>query len=85
MLHFPTPDFFRWTLQRGASDFLVVRSEQRDFLANCTTFATGGSGFSDPGVPPLGGAYFYLVRAEAPLVGSWGQDSAGLERVICIP
>jgi hypothetical protein len=76
---------FHWTRQRFASDFLVVRSDQPDFLANCTTFPSTGTVITDPAFPSLGAAFFYLVRAEAPLVGSWGQDFSGLERVICIP
>ncbi|MCI0657343.1 MAG: hypothetical protein L0170_09770, partial [Acidobacteria bacterium] len=36
--------------------------------------------WSDSGVPPLGGAFFYLVRPITPNLGSWGQLSSGLER-----
>ena len=75
---------FRWIRQSMASDFLVVRSDQSDFLANCTTFTTTGRFISDPEFPSLDEAFFYLVRAEAPNLGSWGQDSSGVERTICV-
>ena len=34
----------------------------------------------DPTLPAPGEILHYLVRAAAPNVGSWGQDSAGVER-----
>lgn len=83
--YFGSPTGFHWTRQSFASEFLVVRSDQRDFLANCMTFTSTGTVIVDPQFPSLGGAYFYLVRAEAPLVGSWGPDSLGVERTICVP
>jgi hypothetical protein len=70
----------------------VVRSESpADFASStiCLEADDGADSWAiDPELPPAGGAFFYLVRAENPCgAGSWGQDSTGLERagIDCVP
>ena len=62
----------------------VVRSESpADFTSSviCVEADDGANSWAmDPELPPAGGVYFYLVRAENPCgKGSWGQDSDGFE------
>jgi hypothetical protein len=73
------PDFFVWPQQIGATSYLVARSSRADFSAACVTFQTSSNNLTDPVRPAAGGAFFYLVRPQAPHVGSWGQDSSGRE------
>jgi hypothetical protein len=78
------PDDFCWQGQHWATSYLVARSTQGDFARDCVTLQSVVSCVSDPTLPPLGGVFFYLVRAQAPHFGSWGQDSSGKERMgIC--
>jgi hypothetical protein len=41
--------------------------------------------FTDPEEPPPGKAFHYLVSPAAPHAGSWGKNSAGVERVVSCP
>ena len=70
----------------------VVRSESPAGFASsaiCLETDDGANSWAmDPGLPPAGGAFYYLVRAGNPCgKGSWGQDSGGLERPVidCAP
>jgi hypothetical protein len=77
---------FCWTPQAGASSYQVARSTRADFTADCVTATVTDVCLVDPFVPPLGQGYFYVVRAFAPLVGSWGLRSDGTEIVVpCAP
>jgi hypothetical protein len=39
----------------------------------------------DPGLPVVGKVFFYMNRAIAPHVGSWGASSFGVERTVDCP
>jgi hypothetical protein len=81
-LRFPLPadlDHIVWGQQAGATSYLVARSSRPDFSTNCVTIQTSVQNVTDHTRPPVGGALYYLVRAQSPLVGSWGQDSSGRE------
>ena len=58
----------------------AVRSTLPDVHADCVGVETSDTFWIDTSTPPPGGVFFYLVRALAPNVGSWGQDSEGNER-----
>ena len=68
-----------WGQQAGATSYLVARSSRPDFSTDCVTIPTSVQNVTDPTRPPVGGSLYYLVRAQAPHVGSWGQDSSGRE------
>jgi len=74
-----------WPAQAGAAQYEVVRSTRSDFTAGCTRMTTSASCISDPAQPGAGTTFNYLVRALLPMAGSWGADSAGLERIVSCP
>jgi len=74
------PSEFCWEAQLGATRYEVLRSTRGDLAAGCTWQSVPGPCWSDPLTPRARGRFHYLVRAIAPLVGSWGADSAGSER-----
>jgi len=83
---FPTQVRLTWVPQELATSTQLVRSGRVDFASGCTLFEQPGPPVDDPAVPPLGGAFYYLARATAPNVGSWGAGSSGVERVVpCVP
>jgi len=73
--------------QDGSTGRQIVRSPRVDFSSDCTLFTITTTSFlPQPDAPPPGVAWFYLARASAPHVGSWGASSAGVERVVpCVP
>jgi hypothetical protein len=72
-----------WPAQSGASAYDVARSPFRDLHAGCQITSPLTPSLSDASVPTAGGAFFYLVRAGAPRLGSWGKRSSGVERSVC--
>jgi hypothetical protein len=72
---------FVWQGQQGATLYEAARSSHPTFPTGCLLQATPGTSWADNENPPAGGVFHYLVRALMPLAGSWGQDSAGNERV----
>jgi hypothetical protein len=73
-----------WPPQGGALLYEVGRSSHRDFSSDCTFVQTPDTEWVDSDDVPLGTVHYYLVRALLLHVGSWGQDSAGVERsVVC--
>lgn len=74
-----------WPAQPGATAYEVIRSTEPDFSSSCTSTVVAATCWDDGAVPPPGEAFFYLVRASAPLPGSWGTDGAGVERQIVCP
>lgn len=76
------PDFysFTWPPQAGATSYEVIRSDFSTF-PTCTSFTTTSASVVDPALPGPELFFYYLVRATAPFVGSWGQDWTGIERV----
>lgn len=65
----------------------IVRSTRVDFSGDCTLYDLAGTYYiTEPDSPPLGVIWYYQSRATAPHLGSWGPNSAGVERVIpCVP
>ncbi len=68
---------FAWVAVPGASSYDVIRGRIESIVALTTTIDLGDvvclendsldletSGFEDPESPPLGGAFFYLMRAD---------------------
>lgn len=77
---------FCWPPQVGATSYEVARSNQRNFSSCIFLGTTTGNCLSDPATPAGAQAVFhYLVRAATPNVGSWGQNSAGSERILSCP
>jgi len=76
---------FTWHTQAGASSYNVARSDRPDFAGECTVVLTAVGTFTDPGEPLPDRAFYYLVSAAAPHVGSWGKGSAGAERAVLCP
>lgn len=76
---------YSWDAQTAASMYLAVRAGGPTFpAASCTQFPTSGTLWSNALDPNPGQAFYYLVRADAPSRGSWGQKSGGVDRaVIC--
>lgn len=69
-----------WSSQYQASLYEVSRSDRPDFAGPCPTSTTIRTIWIDRDVPPSRGVFYYLVRAVAPHVGSWGTRSSGVER-----
>ncbi len=76
---------YSWDAQTGASMYLAARAGSPTFpAASCTQFPTSGTLWSNAVDPSPGQGFYYLVRADAPSRGSWGQKSGGVDRpVIC--
>jgi hypothetical protein len=75
---------FCWTAQSGVTSYQVARSTRADFTVDCVTATVTDVCLVDPFVPPFGQGYFYLVRALAPHVGSWGcVRTDGDRRSVC--
>jgi len=76
---------YSWTAQSGATSYEVARSTVPDFATDCVTITTSDSSWNDFEPPSQGTCFYYLVRALVPHGGSWGRDSAGVERVdVCL-
>ena len=72
-----------WPPQAEASAYTVARAPGPTFASSCQAFSTPVASWMDADVPAA--AFFYLVRADAPHVGSWGRNSQGLERAPACP
>jgi len=74
---------FCWTPQTGATLYAPLRADDSHFTMNCIVPSmTSGTCWVDTATPGVGRIFFYLVRSIAPNTGSWGQTSAGVERII---
>ena len=71
---------YSWPPQLGATGYEVVRSEVADFSQDCTILDTLTPFLIDSDPLLEGALFYYLTRAVAPNIGSWGRDSAGNER-----
>ncbi len=69
-----------WTPQQGASRYVLARAGDAQFSAGCAPISTASECAVDPMVPASGSGFFYLVRAESPNRGSWGQAHPGADR-----
>lgn len=76
---FATHTSYSWDAQERATLYNVVRSSRPDF-ASCSLISVNRSFWDDTEVPPAGSAFFYIVRAGAPNVGTWGKNSLGNDR-----
>ena len=76
-------DEFSWTAQSGATSYEAARSTTPQFSSGCTTTTTAATHWSDTAPVPEGVCHYYLVRAFAPHVGSWGAASSGERTGIC--
>lgn len=76
---------YSWPAQTGATLYEAARSSGPEFQSGCLTSVTAVPSWVDPTVPAPSGVLFYLVRAIAPNVGSWGTISAGVERIALCP
>jgi hypothetical protein len=74
------PDELSWPAQPGATRYQVLRSTAADFSVGCMSFLTTTPSLVDPEDPPVGSAFYYLVRTLEPFVGTWGSDSSGQAR-----
>ena len=66
--------------EAGASQYQIARSPSPAFPSGCVVTRTSDGFWTDTEVPPIGTAFYNLSRAVAPHTGSWGADSAGVER-----
>jgi hypothetical protein len=76
---------FSWPAQEGATSYEVVRSSLPDLSGDCAAVTRTETYWSDAEDPAQNVCYHYLVRALTPHLGSWGQDSAGVERTNICP
>ena len=77
-------DLFSWEPQSGATEYLVVRSNEPTFSIECACHQTASPEWADSASPAAGVVFHYLVQSYAPHTGSFGADSSGTERaVVC--
>ena len=75
-------------LQRKIRDTHLENAGQRKPVTILFADIVGSTSLAekmDPEEPLSGLVFHYLVRAQAPHVGSWGRDSAGVERTDVCP
>jgi hypothetical protein len=85
---FHTPenkDRFSWPAQFGAFSYQAARSTDPQFATDCVLTGTISTYWDDTDPVPEGGFYHYLVRSVSPNDGSWGENSAGVERTAICP
>jgi hypothetical protein len=72
---------YSWRAQSGATLYQVARGTSPDFSTGCSTFTSSTPFVNDSTLPSsIGGRLYYLVRSLSPFPGSWGANSAGVER-----
>jgi hypothetical protein len=77
------PNAYSWPPQAGATMYEAQRSGTPDFSGGCSGIITADPLFIDLQVPPSGSAFFYMNRAIAPFLGSWGENSMGERIDVC--
>ena len=86
ILRFATAAEIVWPEQPGATLYELVRAPGPGFATGCTAITTPEPFLFDTDAPAAGDSQHYLVRPLASNPGSYGQDSAGIERpVSCLP
>jgi hypothetical protein len=86
-LHVDSGGVACWIDSSGAATYDVARSSSPD-LSPCVIVGSATSAspcVTDSTVPPAGSAFYYVVRAASPNVGSWGTRSSGVERLLSCP
>jgi hypothetical protein len=72
---------YSWPVQPGATRYQVVRGNTVDFSVGCTMFGPFTQTFLVDAEPVASGELrCYMNRSFHPNLGSWGQDSAAVER-----
>jgi hypothetical protein len=77
-------DEFSCPLQPGATRYEVARSPHPEFPSwvGCLRIVSDAATWVDSDPVPEGTCFYYLVRSHEPHPGSWGADSAGIERTV---
>jgi hypothetical protein len=78
-------DEYSWVAQTGATSYEIARSTFPDFSSDCMTMTSDITYWVDIERPDSGDVFYYLIRPIAPNVGSWGQQSSGMERTGVCP
>jgi CSLREA domain-containing protein len=78
-------DIYSWPAQPGVTQYEARRSSSPTFPSPCAGITTTGLSWRDAVHPAPGFGFYYLTRPIAPLLGSWGFDSAGVERTMVCP
>jgi hypothetical protein len=79
----PSKDAYSWPAQQDAMLYQAVRSSTPEFASGCEFFTTMSTMWVDSTTPGPGEIHYYMNRPLAPCSGSWGQDSALVERTVC--
>jgi hypothetical protein len=76
--------YLSWSYQPLTTSYQVAMSSRGDHSGDCMVRTSPFPDLETPEVPPVGTVYYYLIRALTPHTGSWGANSAGVERTaIC--
>jgi CSLREA domain-containing protein len=82
----PTDEhLYSWPAQSGVTQYQTSRSGSPMFVSPCAGITTTDTFWRDTEIPAPGAAFYYLNRPYAPQLGSWGWNSAGVERTISCP
>ena len=74
---------YSWQAQAGAIWYQVARGNTADFSIGCTMFGPFAQTFLVDVEPVASGEVrYYMNRSFIPNLGSWGQDSVGVERTV---
>jgi len=71
---------YSWPPQSGALSYEVSRSDFGAFSSGCMRWQTTATSIIDGATPAPGRVFHYLARPLTPYSGSWGKNSAGVER-----
>ncbi len=78
-------DELSWPPQSNATLYEAARSSSSDYSTDCLLEVTVDTKWVDGRIPPTTAVFYYLSRAAAPNVGSWGESSSGIERTFVCP
>ncbi|HKQ96742.1 MAG TPA: MopE-related protein [Candidatus Polarisedimenticolia bacterium] len=86
-IYFASPTALHAGYQYLSTSRQVVRSTRVDFSSDCAVYDLPGTyDVALPDAPPPGVIWYYQARVTAPHLGSWGPNSAGVERTVpCVP
>jgi CSLREA domain-containing protein len=76
---------YSWPAQAGITQYQTRRSGSPSFTPPCVGITTSGTSWRDTEIPLPGAAFFYMNRPTAPQLGTWGWNSAGVERTTACP
>ncbi|MCP3997177.1 MAG: hypothetical protein GY722_19275 [bacterium] len=76
---------YSWYPQAGATQYEAIRVVAPGSSAACDSVIGAETSWDDTEIPSAGELFLYLNRVLAPLVGSWGPDSSGVERSMECP